>query len=517
MEVNKGIPAEADRSPGIPGLWQGCVLWGIFGVLALAIRGVRWDENYEFAQVIAGQIPYPAGHPLHRYVFSAYNLQLYASAALLKILPSAVVLCSVRNLLFILATVVPIYVLGAVVSQRALCGHLAAALFLAGIHLDFDGAYPQFLWPGMFSNGHIGMAFALLLVCLLAQGHIRTGFLMLGLMPAVHLGQLPPTLLFGGFYVLAQWRRHQLEPIVHAIPFFVSGIAVALIFFAVQHSFVVAPPVDGPYFSIEDARPIWEGRLAFHDMHRQIPLGNSHILVAGALILGGLGLTIERRSSIQGPSAWRWLFVYVAGLLLIVYSIMAVHAALGTKVPYLFLGWLPYRLVNHIAPVLVAFMVTVLATDGSSERRGGPQAVWLIAATLLFVLLKPYLGSLLPPDVSRRYLSGNESVLFFLYGASFVLLTLRLEEKSTSCIPLRLGAIAGWWVLAWLHQYGAACALGGALAALALVRIHPGAVAAQIDRYGRRAAGLLAALLARIAHRNESPHRVIASEAWQSL
>ena len=44
--------------------WWGCALWVAFSVVAMLLRGVRWDENFEFAQAMTGQVPYPDGHPM---------------------------------------------------------------------------------------------------------------------------------------------------------------------------------------------------------------------------------------------------------------------------------------------------------------------------------------------------------------------------------------------------------------------------------------------------------------------
>ena len=137
------------------GVWIGTLFWILFTGVAIVLRGVQWDENYEFAQAMLGKVVYDDAHPLRQYTLSAYNLQLYSSALILHLNDNPIWLCGFRNFLFIASTVLPVFLLGTWLSGRSWVGHAATILFLMGIHLEFDGIYPQFIWPGMFSNGHV--------------------------------------------------------------------------------------------------------------------------------------------------------------------------------------------------------------------------------------------------------------------------------------------------------------------------------------------------------------------------
>ena len=69
------------------GLRNGVLLWLVFGAAAVALRGVRWDEDYEFAQAILRSIPYPEGHPLFQYTRGMFSVQPYSLAALMTLFP----------------------------------------------------------------------------------------------------------------------------------------------------------------------------------------------------------------------------------------------------------------------------------------------------------------------------------------------------------------------------------------------------------------------------------------------
>ena len=40
-------------------LRSGLLFWGVFSLLAVLVRGVRWDENYEFAQTFLNTSAWP--------------------------------------------------------------------------------------------------------------------------------------------------------------------------------------------------------------------------------------------------------------------------------------------------------------------------------------------------------------------------------------------------------------------------------------------------------------------------
>lgn len=457
--------AESDASANdrLSGFREGCLFWIGFTIVAVLIRGVRWDENYEFAQVMTGLVPLDDAHPLRQYTLAAYNLQFYSSALIVLINDHPVFLCGFRNILFILATVLPPYMLGTWVSRNAWIGHAAAVFVLLGIHLEFDGVYPQFVWPGMFSNGHVGVGYVLVFAGCLAAGHMRSAGLLLGLMPAIHLGQLPPALVLAGLFAIRCVYRKDWPPLLGAIRYFAMGIVICVLFYAIQQQFALTVAMEGPYFSDADPRTIWQGRIASHDMHRQIPYGNVHIITVATLLIGWLGWRRLRREDSALTAAWFWMTVYATCVIATTYIIIAIHAALGPDIPYLLLGWLPYRLLNHLPPILIVLALTVLTRLGERDDSRAGLAYLFIVATIAFVVLKPLLGVAVGSELYTRYLFHNDILLFALLGAAACLLSMR-DMKAFAMF------VCAWIGLALVHHYGAAITLASGLLTFVALR-----------------------------------------------
>lgn len=487
---------QAQPSPAKP-LIRGVTFWTCFAVVAVLLRGVRWDENYEFAQAMDPAFGYPEGHPLFVYVRNVYNVQFYASGLAALLTDSAGFLNGLRNIAFVLATVLPPFLLGAIVSRRALVGHVCALFVLAGVHLEFDGSYPQFVWPGMFSNGHVGTGFAIATVALFAGGYLRTASFMLGLMPMVHLGQTPPLLLLAAVFGSVNAARRNWEPVKSGMPYLAAALALSVGFYALQRTFAVPPADAGPYAGLGPASEIWLGLVQFHDMHRQIPVGNSHFvpLLMAPLVAGG------SRFVANANRAWNWVTIYAAGVAFIVYGIMAVQLAMGADTPYLLIGWLPYRLANQFPILLIAMSATVLAVQ--SGRSG--YAAWLLPAFVAFLVVRPALGLVSGAETFSRYFNATDSVLYAMAGAAIG----RIVAEPQDARLWRAGIAAAyggiWLVIAYTHQFGAACAAVGTGLAWVLTRHFP--MPLTRDQVWNYATGSISALLLSVVLLTESLNR----------
>ena len=276
---------------------RGILTVALYVVLAVVLRGVRWDETYEHAQIIAGQVRYPPGHPLALYVHNAFSFQTFLSGLVLKLGGGAGVLCGMRNILFLAGSIAPVYLLAAGLSRSVLAGLMAAALALQGIMLEFDGSYPTAVWPVLYSNGHIGGAAALLGLCALVFGWWRTAFFLVGVLPCIHVGQWPPlagvTLVYG---LHAAWRarRGEADQLMGAgaapyLGYTLLGLACTVLFWAVHRQGVLPLPESGPFAARAGAEAVWRGYTALHDPHRAFPPGNGHVVLLGAILLCGMG------------------------------------------------------------------------------------------------------------------------------------------------------------------------------------------------------------------------------------
>lgn len=459
----------------VPGLRAGLLGWVFASVALVLLRGVRWDENYEFAQVVAGQVAYPDGHPLPWWVRNLVSVQLYASALMLEAGAGAFLICLTRNILFVWATVLPSYLMGAALAQRALAGHVAAALVLAGVHTTFDGSYPQFTLPGMFSNGHIGTGFALCAVAALALGRIALGFFLIGLMPAVHIGQAPPLFLLLGLVLVSRrlhpapgvWRRADLA--------LVAGTAISAGVWLVGRFALggASPPDAGA--SPDEIRAIWGGWVTYHDMHRRPPGMNSILLTVGFALLAYAVLFGQRVGNSPNARQWIVCIVYGAVALLIVLAVMLVQTLLGADVPYALLTWLPYRLWNHIPPIVIAMLCAILLKPRDESGVARDLAAYATVALMLaLATVRPLFLEALPESISYRYFGTLDPVVFFLFGAAYTLMLSEIRVQSER--RFATFALAGAVVLmltAFVHQYGTIAALAGALTTVAIGRIRP--------------------------------------------
>ncbi len=488
----------------------GALLWTAFSLVAVLLRGVRWDENYEFAQVILGQIPYPEGHPLFQYVRGFYSLQTYSLAALMYFFPEPLPANLLRNWAFLAASTVPVFLLGTLFARRQLVGHVAVVFVLLQIHTSFYSTYPVLVWPMIFSNGAVGLGFMLLALWALLDRRYRFAGLLLGFAPAVHLGQFPPLMLVAALQTLWLLRRGQTRDVLNLIRFAVPGLAVSVLFALFLRGFAVDPPVDGPYFSPVAPELLWRTFMERYAGHRAIPWTTGHIVLVGAVLLA-LGLLAARRGGVlpveksQAPkplleSPWTWALLYCALASGMVWSIMTVHYAMGPDVPYLLVGWLPYRLMNHVAPVLIPLLVAI------GYARDGRMPAYLNVA-LVAALLTPLADIYLDREFIGKYLSNGEYLFFFLFGGtagSGIVLAYRKQTTfgAVTCIAIAVMLSA----LARFHQYGAACTLAGVLAACVPL---PGAVNPRVLRFAGAglASLILLALLAREAETRQHLYR----------
>lgn len=430
---------------------RGLFFWLAAAVAAVVLRGVRWDENYEFAQVILRSVPYPEGHPLFQYTRSMFSLQPHGLAAFMAAVPGELAPNLLRNVLMLWAGVLPAYLLGASLGGRAWAGHAAAALVLAGVHQSFYSNYPAHVWPHLYSNGPVGMGWALLGLWALVERRWRLAGLLVGLMPVVHLGQFPPLLGVAALRLpWLFWRENGKREAWAFLRWAGVGLAACLAFALVQQTLLSPPPpTEGPYAGTADAAAVYEGYMTHFATHRRPPWGTGHLALAGALLLGTAWAWRE-------PKALPWLALYIALCAGAVWCIMALHVWWGAQTPRLFLAWMPYRLMNHAGPLFLVLSSALLA-----RRTWGK---WMLSGILIALAALPAAKLLLPHALFHNYLADASFAGFLLAGAS---------AAAVLPWPGIAAAALVWLPLAWFHQFGAAMTLaGGGMAGLLAWRMH---------------------------------------------
>ena len=447
----------------------GAAFWLLFAIVAVAVRGVRWDEDYEFAQVILGQVTFPEGHPLYQYVHSFFSLQPYSLAGLMYFLPDPMPANALRNFLFMAASTVPVYLLAAEITRRPLLGHCAVLFVLLEVHVPFYSSYPIHVWPGIFSNGPIGFGYMILTLWAMVADRYRTAGLLLGFAPLMHLGQFPPLLATATLYVTWNLFQRRFAEMKHLFTAAAPGLLTMVLFGLYLKTTAMPPPTEGPYFTEGDPMAFWREFMAVYATHRAIPYTTGHLVLLGALIMGATMWWLRDRksplpafnrdSSPNNPLVW--IGVYLAITLITVWGIMAIHYVLGSNIPYLLAGWLPYRLMNHVGPLLIVLLLA------AGYRRDQSIPLWL-PVLLLIGIMTPLLHLALPGDTVARYVGDRAYLFFLLYGAGGGAALMQARPiGSRHFFVLAAALLVAWCGLAWVHQFGAACVvLGGIVGAL---------------------------------------------------
>lgn len=448
---------------------SGALFWTVFSLAAVFVRGVRWDENYEFAQVILGQVPYPTGHPLYQYVRGFPSLQTYATAGLMYFFPGPLLANLLRNWIFLAASTVPVFLLGALFARRQLIGHIAAIFILLEIHVSFYSTYPIHVWPGVFSNGPVGLGYMLGTLWALLDRRFRLAGLLLGFAPAVHLGQFPPLLAVAVLHAAYLFATGQSPFARRMIYWSLPGVAGCVAFALFLRQFAVAPPVSAPYFLPVEPGVFWHTYMARYATHRAMPYTSGHLVLAAATVTGIAFVALRRlgvtpAGPVETPpplldSPRTWALLYCAAASFTVWGIMVVQYVMGADIPFILASWLPYRLMNHISPVLVPLLLAI----GYDRDNRIPSYLPLL---LLAALLAPLLHLVAPNDLVERYVNSNAYLYFMLVGAAAgtgIVLAYRRGARPTAAVLLAAAALLG--ALACIHQFGAACtALGIVLA-----------------------------------------------------
>jgi hypothetical protein len=448
--------------------WLGLAFWIGVCLLAVLVRGVRWEEGYERAQVLLGITPYPEGHPHHRWVFNGFSIHYYATGALLWLTESAALICGGRQFLATLAIHLPIFGVTWLLTRRMGPVHLALVLSFAGADVFFQSYMPISPWATKATSGIMGMGWAFAVLLALAAERWRMAGILFGLMPLIHLGQWPMILLTAITSGVWLWWHGERAALKQFVACAAIGLAITVVFAIAQRPFLVPDPVVGAYHAETDGHAIWAEYTTNEDMHRKRTewprfglFGHSVIGLAGFLVLAlPVVLRAWKSPTQRGPVLV--LFTYAALSTAAIAFAWTVHALMDTDVPYIVVSWMPYRLVIHVAMLLMAAMCAW------SAGRGGALVALVSLAWLAAIPLWPHV---IDPELAARYFATPETTLFLLAGASILGLWRDMEVVSQFRRAWLLVLVVGLLALAWYHKVAAASVLCGLVLALAGDRI----------------------------------------------
>src|SRR4029077_4819314 len=168
----------------------GAIVWVIYSLIQLLVNGIILDETVMPAQIIVGAAHYPLGHPHQVFYPKGFSGMNYVAAALWKLLPSALFLSAIRDVLFVFSSAFSAFAVGLLLTRRPFWCHLAATVALTETGVRLWGNYPMWIFPDGYSHGHLGLQAAVIIPALLLAGCWGTGGLLLGLLPTLHFSMV---------------------------------------------------------------------------------------------------------------------------------------------------------------------------------------------------------------------------------------------------------------------------------------------------------------------------------------
>jgi hypothetical protein len=475
-------------------LAAGALLAAIYGALQLAVNGVFFDEIVVPAQIIAGAVRYPAGHPHQLYYPQLFNLPNYLAAALWRIVPDALVLSAIRNFLFLFVSVFAPYAVTVLLTRKPMWGHIAVALTLTETGLRFWGIYPMWIFPGYISHGHLGLHIALLAAVLLLARRWWIGGLLIGLLPALHGAMILIVWPWSFSFLVFSRERPRGRDRFQFFAAAAIGLAICVALAGVVHLQKAHATVAPPYDVQGNGESIQRNFIEFFDFHRRLfdivsfgYLTNQVAFAALATLLLVRGR--QRRSTNSdrhsrtgmlwilcfGVTAWAWVF-----------GARWMKILTGTM-PAPLEMLMPYRFSNFSALLLIPLTVAVAAAVQEDIRDYLQGLAWLAWSTLIGAagVLLLFEGSVFAWLYQGRVKAG---LIFVVWG---ILFALELFARR----PDRAPRLVAW------------AAFLSILGSLLLVPQHTSAVILLISSF------VLAAVLALAAGRFqllldwEAPHR----------
>lgn len=375
----------------------GALVWGVYSIVQILVNGIVFDEALAPAQIIAGAIQYPSGHPHQIYYQKAYNLFHYLAAGVWAIKPAPLAISAARNFLFLFSSAFVPFALTVLLTRRPLWGHLAAAMTVMEVALRFGGIYPMWVFPNGNSNGHLGLHAAMLVVVLLLARSWREGGLMLGLLPSLHPAM--PLLIWpwSGAYLLFSRELHSRKEKARLLRGIGLGLAICaalalVIFIRAADSGAVPPYQAQPENAQVDGELIHRQFTLTTDVHRRLaPLWWFAYSVGpvALFVIGMLLLWAPKRpeaASSAGPNSRTCLWILsLSGIAsLYVYGAWALQYWTGALPAPIEMS-MPYRFANFTTLLLVPVTVAAMAgAQAAMDERASRFATVMIAG-LIFV------------------------------------------------------------------------------------------------------------------------------------
>ncbi|MBV8843531.1 MAG: hypothetical protein JO307_12040 [Bryobacterales bacterium] len=367
-------------------LCAGALAWLTFSAIVVLAHGVVLDQDLVPAQIIAGAVHYPPGHPHDVFYHRVFNLPSYLLAALWTVWPNPEALSGVRNWLHIFLGVFVPYAVTVVVAGRPCYGHIAAMLALSNAARKLQGVYPMTIYPGFDSDGHFGEYSSVLIVALLLGRFWKSGGFLLGVLPAIHPTMAAVVWPWAFVYLWFHAGRMQRSEKRHLLVCIGIGLALCAALGGVMAATAPNTAVQPPYDYVGDSSIVYRNFEEFTDTHRRpLPLSTYGYSFHPLILFTLLGLLIWKTYT-DNDDVTRRVVIGLAGLSTAAW----VYVAAGSALMNAYSGGLaslarismPGRFSNLTAIVVIPLSVALIA-------RARTAALWIVPLLLAQAALMP--------------------------------------------------------------------------------------------------------------------------------
>ncbi len=405
-------------------LAAGAFLCFFYSAVQLLINGPVYDEAVVPAQILAGAVRYPAGHPHDIFYRQAFSLPQFIHGWLWGLCGDPLIHSAERNLWFLFLSLFAPYAMTVALTRRPMWGYLAAAVTATETMLQFKGTYPQWVFPGFYSNGHVGLQLAVIVPALLLARCWRLAGFLAGLLPAIHAAMAIVVWPWAALYALLAAGRPLRRERVRLFAFAAAGMAMTAGFAGYVFFTAREVPMAAPYIMDADAYSIHRVFTQWTDTHRRLfPLMTLGYLGTPAAlgVFGALAWWLSVRA-VNAPirlmkrESLFWALFFGAMTMGMVW-LCGVYQWMFDGLPWYVERAMPNRFSNIVALLLLPVTAAVLATiyDGIEAHRRS-RLLLLLAGVLLFAAgLRVLEGRGIPFLYSGRV---ENNLIYIFWGAA---------------------------------------------------------------------------------------------------
>jgi hypothetical protein len=449
----------------------GALIWGTYSFIYILANGIIVDQSVLPAQIMTGEVEYPAGHPHKIFYPSIFSLHNYLAAALFAVYRSPAFLSGARNILFLFLTTFVPFSVTVLLTRKPMWGHLAVLVTLSEAATRFKGNYPMFVFPVCYSDGPIGIHVAMLSVVFLLGRFWRISGFILGLLPSVHASFGVLVWPWSCCFLFLSRNRPHGDDIHRFIKGICAGAVISIVLAMIVYS-SSSGEVNAEYpYSVEgNGELIRERFISFTDGHRWLFPPHSLAYLVNPIVFFMISTmllyrTQEKkieRSALEARGHLFWMILLGGFVWLLVYGSWLVQFV-KDSLPYYLEMLMPYRFSNMTALLLIPLTLSGIAY---LQRGIGEEFRFVIFSAVAGLIILIGIGMV----SGRMFFKWNS--IFIAWGIFFALYPFYDGRRARSVFVSLGGAlIVGVVMLSFLRETKA-----GILFLMSLIIVSAGLV-----------------------------------------